>query len=195
MNKKYSGGTASDLTSFSARVFHARNASGMTAAEAARKSGMSAPSWHGLENTNTFSRHVFRVADVLGVNPRWLATGKGPMKEQVADFTLAEVVGALMELVETLDAEGRAAVVQGITACLNEREDPEHALSALEKALVHAQARQGMPGSLNKKTDPKAAQRGFSSVLPTPQTATTIGKERPKMAGQGSKMGLEKDSK
>lgn len=177
MSKKHLGATAPDLSSFCARVFYARNASGMTAAEAARKSGISAPAWHGLEKNSASSRHVFEMADALGVNPRWLATGKGPMREQVADFTLGEVVGALMELVESLDGEGRAAVVSGIVDCLKERVNPEQALAALETTLARAQGAQGVPGRLEKKTGAGVAERGFSSVLPTPETATTIGKE------------------
>lgn len=65
------------------RLLTARKLSGLTQAELTKKSGVSQQLISRIENDKVESTtEVFKLADALNVNPRWLATGDGEMESE-----------------------------------------------------------------------------------------------------------------
>jgi transcriptional regulator with XRE-family HTH domain len=63
------------------RVRAAIDASGLTQAEIARRVGVERQTvgdWYHGRSINIRPEHLFALADTLGIEARWLATGKGP---------------------------------------------------------------------------------------------------------------------
>lgn len=56
---------------------------------------------------NPRPEHLFKIADKLKVNPRWLVFGKGPSEP----VTLTAKESELLEVYRTLDATGRAQLL------------------------------------------------------------------------------------
>jgi len=70
-----------DSMAFAERLKVARKASGMTQEQLARAVGITASAVSHLESGSSKSLsmdHIFACADALGVNAKWLSTGKGP---------------------------------------------------------------------------------------------------------------------
>lgn len=71
------------VNSFGNRLRHARTLRGLTQKELARACGLSQGAIGNYETDSRRSpKDVFRIAEVLGVEPSWLAMGTGPMELQ-----------------------------------------------------------------------------------------------------------------
>ena len=71
---------------FATRVKQARRASGLTQVQLSAAVGITRQSIAFLESGRAeVSKHLFPLADALGVTPRWLATGIGPMRNDERD--------------------------------------------------------------------------------------------------------------
>ena len=82
----------------------------LTQGALAEAAGISVQSISGLERGTTTAlkpENLFPIADRLGVNPRWLATGKGP-REPILELSADE--GELIVLLRDLEPEDRASV-------------------------------------------------------------------------------------
>lgn len=98
------------------RIRSAREALGMKQAELARRVGVSGPTICDLEkNEHKSTRHVAKLAYVLGVTPIWLAEGKGSAKDGVtvsahteAERLPAEIILMAQKLMKLPDAKLRA---------------------------------------------------------------------------------------
>ncbi len=74
----------------SERIKVAMDRVGMKAARLAREVGVKPPSvsnWITGETKSLSGETVVRAAKALGVNPRWLGTGEGPMEEEERDWS------------------------------------------------------------------------------------------------------------
>lgn len=77
----------------------------------AEAAGIKVQSISGLERGTTTAlkpANLFPIADKLGVNPRWLATGKGP-REPILELSPDE--GELIVLMRDLEPEDRASIL------------------------------------------------------------------------------------
>ena len=91
------------------RLADALRASGLTQAELARAVGLtrgSVNAWMQGRSQHIRAEHLFAVADTLGVEARWLATGKGPRDRQVLSQAAAELIADY----QALDDDAKAAV-------------------------------------------------------------------------------------
>jgi transcriptional regulator with XRE-family HTH domain len=71
------------VNTFGSRLRHARTLRRLTQAELARACGLSQGAIGNYESDSRRStKHVFRIAEVLRVEPAWLAMGTGPMERQ-----------------------------------------------------------------------------------------------------------------
>lgn len=178
--------SGAEVLSFSDRVIFARRAKGLSGAEAARRCQMSAASWFVLEKKGKSTRNVFQVADMLGVSPRWLATGQGTMFDDPVDVTLPEMVESIAVHLMTFVPEARAKLVGAIVSCLETAEDADRALMNLELVADEVASEKRTVPALALELEATRAG-GFSSVLPTPETATTIGESTPAKRGRKPK--------
>ncbi len=69
-----------NLPTFAERLIYAMNAAGMTQGALARAAGMAQPTvWRLVSGNASGTKKVVEIARALGVEPEWLATGRGPM--------------------------------------------------------------------------------------------------------------------
>jgi len=97
----------------SERLAAAMAAKGMTTAELARAVGFTYQAIRKLEtgaSKDMMAGHVFAVSDALGVSARWMATGKGAMKDGQAAMA-SPAITRIAEALEGLDEEGRRALL------------------------------------------------------------------------------------
>lgn len=81
-----------ELTTFADRIERALRESGTTAADVARATGLSRAAvskWVSGQTANVRPDNLFKAADYLRVNPRWLATGQGEPWEEDYNRILA----------------------------------------------------------------------------------------------------------
>ena len=79
------------------RVLEAFAASGLTQAELARRCKVGRASVNGWlkgRATNIRPQHLFMLADALGVEARWLATGEGPRARQLISREQSKLLDA-----------------------------------------------------------------------------------------------------
>jgi transcriptional regulator with XRE-family HTH domain len=75
-----------DGSTFSERLADAMREAGITAVALSAATGMSQSAisqWLSSKIKQLSAGHLFAVADVLGVEPRWLLTGQGPRKPRL----------------------------------------------------------------------------------------------------------------
>ena len=75
-----------DGSTFSERLADAMQEAGITAAALSAATGASQSAvsqWLSSKIKSLSGDHLFAVADTLGVEPRWLLTGRGPRKPRV----------------------------------------------------------------------------------------------------------------
>jgi transcriptional regulator with XRE-family HTH domain len=107
--------TAPKFSAFSARLVQCAEIAGFTAArlaaEAEVRRGTMARYWHG---ERMFPADLlFRVADILDVNPRWLGTGEGSMVPPLeVDPAAAPDEDRLLDAFRRLTPEQRGHVTQ-----------------------------------------------------------------------------------
>ncbi|WP_053982252.1 helix-turn-helix domain-containing protein [Marinagarivorans algicola] len=91
-----------DLSTLAARLVHCRKGAGLKQYEVANHIGMSAPSYSDLERGEAKkTKYLAELANLLGVNAYWLATGEGsPDKEQTSD-----VINEVIETLNTFNEE------------------------------------------------------------------------------------------
>jgi DNA-binding XRE family transcriptional regulator len=97
-----------DLTTFGGRLMHARVQKKLSQLSLAKLVGLAQPTIFHLENRDESSRHTITLARILGVNPEWLASGKGPMRKTVTAPMIETAAEAIHEHArkgkKTLDA-------------------------------------------------------------------------------------------
>lgn len=96
-------------SSITDRLTLALHESGLTQAALGRIVGVTRGAINGWlrgRAVNIRPEHLFAAADALGVEARWLATGKGPMLRQ----RVADDAADLLESFEALDDDERRAV-------------------------------------------------------------------------------------
>jgi len=72
------------VKTFSDRLRHARQLRGLTQSELARSCGLSQGAISNYESASRkTAKEVFRLADILQVSAAWLATGAGPMEQEI----------------------------------------------------------------------------------------------------------------
>lgn len=73
------------------RLKDARREKGLTQREVADRAGISQPTYSALEGKDgTGSKHLPKIAEVLGVRVRWLYSGEGPRYKGDLELTEAE---------------------------------------------------------------------------------------------------------
>jgi transcriptional regulator with XRE-family HTH domain len=90
------------------RIRQAIDASGLKQAEIARRVGVERQTvgdWYHGRSVNVRPDHLFALADVLGVEARWLATGHGP-RERVSP-----ILSNYAEVIRQLSPEAREALL------------------------------------------------------------------------------------
>lgn len=90
------------------RIRQAIDASGLKQAEIARRVGVERQTvgdWYHGRSVNVRPDHLFTLADVLGVEARWLATGHGP-RERVSP-----ILSNYAEVIRQLSPEAREALL------------------------------------------------------------------------------------
>ena len=102
------------MSTLGKRLLTARKLSGLTQAELTKKSGVSQQLISRIENDKVESTtEVFKLADALNVNPRWLATGGGemePEKRTASDASEEEMKA--IRLLRNLTSEQRGNVLK-----------------------------------------------------------------------------------
>lgn len=98
---------ALDGSTFAERLADAMQETGITAVALAAATGASQSAvsqWLSQKIKTVSGDHLFAIADTLGVEPRWLLTGRGPRKPRLppdlADLTDAQLaaIRALLNL-------------------------------------------------------------------------------------------------
>lgn len=73
------------------RLKDARREKGFTQREVAERAGISQPTYSALEGKDgTGSKHLPKIAEVLGVRVRWLYSGEGPRYKGELELTETE---------------------------------------------------------------------------------------------------------
>lgn len=83
---------------FAERLAEAMQGAGINAASLAAAVGVSPSAvsqWLSASTKNMRPEHLFAAADVLGVEARWLATGRGPRERNAFADLPAELIEAL----------------------------------------------------------------------------------------------------
>lgn len=172
------GGTVG-LKTMNQRVLFARKRAGLTSTEAANACGISKAAWTGLEKSSSSSRHIFSVADVLGVSARWLATGEGEMLHDSMDFTVVQTVDGLIRLLDTYRPAPRVRLAAAISDCLRLEAEAEESLLALE-VLVDELEDEKLDDNTPAYEQENRVGQSFSSGLQIAKPATTIGQKKSK---------------
>ncbi len=109
------------LDSFPARLRAALKDSGKSAAEVYRRIGVSKATWYtwtGERESTPEPETCFKLADCLGVMPRWLITGNGPRMPIAPRFTQEQL--DLAEAWPSLPAPTQQAIAMLIRSAANE---------------------------------------------------------------------------
>jgi transcriptional regulator with XRE-family HTH domain len=85
------------------RVRHAREQKGMNQADLARAIGIAVPTLHLMEKRPGGTQHLPAIAQVLGVNVQWLASGKGPVRLG-SDAKLSKAAPAMLAALHRAEA-------------------------------------------------------------------------------------------
>jgi len=89
------------MSTLQSRLRLAREAAGLSQTEVARRIGIAQPTYSDLENKpGSSSKHLVKIASVLGVSADWLAYGEGPR-----DAAQAPEDAELLALYHGLDAD------------------------------------------------------------------------------------------
>lgn len=103
------------MSTLKERIELALEYAGLTPAEFSRLSGISqavVSQWRNNPNVAIKSENVFPAAEVCGVSPKWLATGKRPMLESDTKNTKeAKEIRQLSVLYKMADPRGRATIL------------------------------------------------------------------------------------
>ena len=83
------------------RVRHAREQKGMNQAALARAIGIAVPTLHLMEKRPGGTQHLPAIAQVLGVNVQWLASGKGPVRLG-SDAKLSKAAPAMLAALKAI---------------------------------------------------------------------------------------------
>lgn len=106
------------------RLVSAREESELTQAEIAKRAGISQPTYSDLENKpKTGSKHIAKIAHVLGVRALWLDTGAGSRKE--SDFYLDTTESELIEAWRQFPPESQRLIITQFRAVLDSLEDQD----------------------------------------------------------------------
>lgn len=163
-------------TEFGERLFDARVAAGLSQSEVKRKLVMAQSTLSELEKTAQGSSRVVALAQLYGVNPEWLATGKGERsagagsktpEQQLRPMSAAEWkhLQAYREMSNddrlAIDAETtkRAAHTRALWHELSAREAPIRQ-SAQGERLRSGGAAENLGGKPPPKPPPKRARSG-----------------------------------
>ena len=116
-----SAATIPRMETLQQRLKSARLAVGLSQGEVAKRAKISQPTYSDLERIEgKGSRYLVRIANVLGVNPDWLASGHGP-RDRNKDIA-GEVDLELLELWRELSEEQRRMLLTMIRAAANEHD-------------------------------------------------------------------------
>lgn len=113
----------SEKRAFAERYLLCINHLGLKDADVSRRSGIPKNTLSRWANGRSVpeAKHLFNLADVLRVNPRWLITGEGhrqPVEEMRLD---GSGEGELVSLFRSLDEDGRKHLLKTATLLWNER--------------------------------------------------------------------------
>ena len=104
------------MSTLGQRLRKARNLRGIKQVELAKSSGVSQQLISRIENDKVDSTtEIFKLSDVLNVNPRWLATDDGEMeneKRTASDASEEEM--RLIHLIRNLTAAQRNGVIKNV---------------------------------------------------------------------------------
>ncbi len=127
-----------NVNTLGSRLRHARTLRRLTQAELARACGLSQGAIGNYEaDSRRSAKDVFRLAEVLGVEPAWLAMGTGPMERRPSHHVADEAgpppwpfPGIDPARIWALSAEQRrmlAKALEGMVASLEGAADDRHA--------------------------------------------------------------------
>lgn len=88
------------MTTLGQRLEECLSESGKTLADVAKIAGVSyagASQWKTGETKRIRAENLFPIARTLGVNPEWLATGKGPKRDSTKPHKQAYIIQSLDE--------------------------------------------------------------------------------------------------
>lgn len=97
---------SSRRTEFGKRLVQARKTVGLTQKELADRVGIAQSSLSSSETIHESSTHTAQLARALGVNPEWLATGKGPREGSWSPLPAGEVIQRPAAAPRPLDLSG-----------------------------------------------------------------------------------------
>ena len=154
---------------FGARLFKARKALGLTQVAIAKKVGMSQPAYQEAETVGNGSTKTAQLAKALGVNPHWLATGKGAMHSEAANAEAPlppsnEIDLALETLARAITPTSkmrRLSLVPMVSLLVMEPEQV-HEIAAQVRALLLA------PSGLGQADDNGGASRAIHDTSNIP---------------------------
>lgn len=122
------------MDTFAQRLKYARGRASMSQEELARKLDVSKASISKIEmglTQDVLMTTLFRMADVLSIDPRWLATGKAPIGETGVGLpgqaglveAWAELPAAIRDPIRQLVEEAATAARQRYWAWIEERDN------------------------------------------------------------------------
>ena len=102
------------------RLRATRQELGLTQGELAKRAGIAQPTYCNLENVDgKGSRHLVAIAQVLGVRPEWLQSGRGPKSPRYTDDS--ELDREISELWSQIKEEDRPLLVQMLRAAAQKK--------------------------------------------------------------------------
>lgn len=111
------------------RLINTRKAAGLTQGQVAEKAGITQPTYSDLENkVKTGSKHIAKIAHVLGVRALWLDTGKGPQVD----------VGSLLHTPDGATQEDEIEIIRTYRVLMN--------LSPAQRGMILDLAAELAPG-------------------------------------------------
>ncbi|WP_444893424.1 helix-turn-helix domain-containing protein [Microbulbifer sp. TRSA001] len=154
------------MTDLKDRLKEARKAAGKTQKQVAEAVGITQPSYSELENGRSYgTRYIAQIALHLGVNPVWLATGKGEMRPPLIEEIRRKNLDPLLEKYG----------VEGLKEKLPELESHIHFIFNEKRPINSRVARKieaglELPlGSLDYDSTAKEASNFGSNVSPGPR--------------------------
>ncbi len=121
------------MDTFGQRLIKARKASGLKQGALASAVGLTNAAISSMENEKTKSatpENLFRIADALHINPRWLATGKGDMYGDESETISQDIASErLLEAIKQLPENKRYEMIGIVESLLKIESDLKRAIN------------------------------------------------------------------